>query len=263
MPVPRHHAWTALPAMLGALSLLGCPRPDAPPRHYTYAVLAAYPHDSQAFTQGLAIAGGVMYEGAGLYGKSSLRQVRIETGEVERRVDLAPAYFGEGIAVFGDRIFQLTWREHTAFVYDRDTFDRIATFNYPTEGWGITHDGLRLIMSDGTDTLYFRDPDTFAEIGRVEVRDGAQPVVRLNELEYLLGEVYANIWLTDRIARIDPETGRVTGWIDLTGLLPPGDRTGREDVLNGIAWDPDSDRLFVTGKLWPKLYEIALIETET
>jgi glutamine cyclotransferase len=260
--IPRKRAWTALPAMLGALWLLGCPRPDVPPRQYTYAVIAEYPHDPRAFTQGLVIADGVMYEGTGLHGRTSLRQVRLDTGEVERRVDLSANYFGEGITVFGDRIFQLTWREHTAFVYDRETFALIAAFDYPTEGWGITHDGVRLIMSDGTSTLYFRDPDTFEEIDRVEVRDGGRPVIRLNELEYILGEVYANVWLTDRIARINPETGRVAGWIDLTGLLPLEDRTGSEDVLNGIARDPGGDRLFVTGKFWPKLYEIELIEID-
>lgn len=226
---------------------------------YTYTVVNTYPHDPQAFTQGLIYVDGVLYEGTGLYGQSSLRRVDLETGSVLQRYDLPAQFFGEGITLAGDRIIQLTWQSNVGFVYDKDSFELLGEFQYPTEGWGITHDGARLIMSDGTANLYFRDPETFAEIGRVTVQDDSGPVVRLNELEYIDGEVYANIWQTDRIARIDPQTGRVTAWIDLTGLLSAEDRQEPVDVLNGIAYDAANDRLFVTGKLWPKLFEIELI----
>jgi glutaminyl-peptide cyclotransferase len=167
--------------------------------------------------------------------------------------------FGEGIAIYGDRIIQLTWQSHIGLVYDKTSFELLRTFSYPTEGWGLTHDGARLIMSDGTATLHFLDPETFVEVGQVEVYDVDGPVVRLNELEYIGGEIYANIWQTDRIVRIDPQTGQVLGWVDLSGLLSPEDRQQPVDVLNGIAYDPASDRLFVTGKLWPKLFEIELV----
>jgi len=227
---------------------------------YGYRVVAEYPHDPDAFTQGLVYRDGVLYEGTGLRGRSTLRRVDLETGTVERSVALDPVHFGEGIAVVGDRVYQLTWQTGTCFVYDRDTFAPLETFTYPTEGWGLATDGARLVMSDGTDQLFFRDPTTFAEVGRVAVRDGDEPVRNLNELEVVGGEVWANVWQTDRIARIDPTTGRVVGWIDLTGLLSAEDRQGREvDVLNGIAHDPATGRVFVTGKLWPKLFEIDIV----
>ena len=221
---------------------------------YSYRVLQTYPHDPTAFTQGLVYTDGMLYESTGIYGKSSLRRVDLETGQVLQRYDLPAPYFGEGIAVLSATIIQLTWRERVALVYDRETFSPTGTFSYTTEGWGLTYDGERLIMSDGSATLFFRDPATFTLTGQVQVRDGTTPVVRLNELEYIAGEVYANVWLTDRIARIDPATGRVTAWIDLTGLRPPG-----TDVLNGIAYDVVGRRLFVTGKYWPYLFEIALV----
>lgn len=258
----------ALPTLtpeVPALPTLIPPVASTPPAAiptYTYTVVNSYPHDPQAFTQGLIYVDGVLYEGTGLNGRSSLRRVHLETGEVQEIVDLDQQYFGEGIALFGDRIIQLTWQSNVAFVYDAQSFERLGEFAYPTEGWGLTHDDTQLIMSDGTANLYFRDPETFAEIGRVEVRDATGPVVRLNELEYINGEVYANVWQTDRIARIDPQTGRVTGWIDLTGLLSAADRTPDVDVLNGIAYDAANDRLFVTGKLWPRLFEIDLILVE-
>lgn len=234
-------------------------RPAEPPV-YSYRVINSYPHDPNAFTQGLVYLNGVLYEGTGRRGQSSLRRVSLETGTVLQQVNLPPELFGEGIAVFGNRIIQLTWQARQGFVYDKTSFERLARFTYPTEGWGITHDGRRLIMSDGTATLYFWDPDTLAEIGRVTVYDRGQPVTRLNELEYIQGEVFANVWQTDFIARIDPQTGRVTGWIDLTGLLSPEARNGRPvDVLNGIAYDAEHNRLFVTGKLWPRLFEIELV----
>ncbi len=232
----------------------GRPRPAAQSIPvYSYRVVQAYPHDAAAFTQGLVYTDGVLYEGTGLYGGSSLRRVDLESGTVLQQHDLPSQYFGEGIVVLSDTIVQLTWREHVAFVYRRETFSPTATFGYATEGWGLTDDGQRLIMSDGTSWLYFRDRETFSETGRIQVVGDQGPVVRLNELEYIAGEVYANVWLTDRIARIDPATGQVTAWIDLAGLRPPG-----ADVLNGIAHDADGDRLFVTGKLWPYLYEIEL-----
>lgn len=229
------------------------------PRPYTYRVINSYPHDHGAFTQGLVYERGFLYEGTGLYGRSTLREVVPETGQVTRIKMLESRYFGEGITIFGNRILQLTWVARTGFVYNKKTFERVRSFTYPSEGWGITHDGRRLIVSDGTPTLYFRDPDTFEEVGRVEVRDEKGPVTRLNELEYVEGEVYANVWESDLIARIDPESGRVVGWIDLTGLLPGQERLGPDAALNGIAYDRDGKRLFVTGKRWPKLFEIEVV----
>ena len=230
---------------------------------YGFKIINTYPHDPNAYIQGLVYENGFFYEGTGLKGRSTLRKVELETGKVLQLTNLLPELFGEGITIFGDRIIQLTWHAGIGFVYDQESFELLQLFNYPTEGWGITHDGERLIMSDGTANLYFWDPDSLAEIGRVEVFDNGQPVTWLNELEYINGEIFANVWQTDRIARIDPDTGRVVGWIDLTGLQSPEDRSQqRGAVLNGIAYDADNDRLFVTGKLWPKLYEIELIPTE-
>lgn len=226
---------------------------------FTYQVVDTYPHDPNAFTQGLIYVDGVLIEGTGRNGQSSLREVDLETGQVQRQVELPEQFFGEGITLLGDRLYQLTWQSQQGFVYDAETFQQLDTFTYPTEGWGLTHDGTRLIMSDGTSTLYFLDPQSLHETGRVTVRYGDQPVVRLNELEYIDGEVYANIWQTNAIVRIDPQTGQVVGVIDLTGLLSPADVTQPVDVLNGIAYDAANDRLFVTGKLWPKLFEIDLL----
>lgn len=224
---------------------------------YGYRVIAAYPHDPAAFTQGLVYYQGDFYEGTGLRGHSSLRKVGMETGRVLQYRALPDVYFGEGVTLFGDRLYQLTWQSHVGFIYDRASFDFLTSFKYPTEGWGLTHNGRELIMSDGTPTLHFLKPDTLQELRQVSVWDEHGPVWRLNELEYIDGEVYANVWQTDRIARIDPETGRVKAWIDLSGLLPPDDRPGA-NVLNGIAWDAEGGRLFVTGKLWPKLFQIEL-----
>ncbi len=230
---------------------------------YGFKIINTYPHDPNAYIQGLVYENGFFYEGTGLNGRSTLRKVEVETGKVLQLTNLLPELFGEGITIFGGRIIQLTWHAGIGFVYDQESFELLQLFNYPTEGWGITHDGERLIMSDGTANLYFWDPDSLAEIGRVEVFDNGQPVTWLNELEYINGEIFANVWQTDRIARIDPDTGRVVGWIDLTGLQSPEDRSQqRGAVLNGIAYDAENDRLFVTGKLWPKLYEIELIPTE-
>ncbi|MCW5967267.1 MAG: glutaminyl-peptide cyclotransferase [Blastocatellales bacterium] len=217
-----------------------------------------YPHDRQAFTQGLVYHDGFLYESTGLNGRSSLRKVELETGEVLKIVNLDNIYFGEGLALMDGKAFQLTWLSQIGFVYDRDTFERQGTFSYTGEGWGLTHDGRSLIMSDGSETIRFLDPSTFQVRRTLRVLVGNAPVQRLNELEYIDGEIWANIWLTDRIVRISPESGRVIAWVDLAGLLPLADRSPPVDVLNGIAWDAEGRRLFVTGKLWPKLFEILL-----
>lgn len=224
-----------------------------------YRIVNTYPHDPRAFTQGLVFADGVLYEGTGLRGQSSLRKVDLKTGTILQVRQLPVRFFGEGITIYGNRVIQLTWRARVGFVYHKQTFQLLDTFNYSTEGWGITHDGRSLIISDGTSTLYLLDPQTFREVGRLEVHTRDGPVSRLNELEYVQGEIYANVWKTDRIARISPQTGEVVGWINLEGLLEPEDRYRRIDVLNGIAYDVKNDRLFVTGKLWPKLFEIELV----
>ena len=226
---------------------------------YTYRVVNSYPHDREAYTQGLVFENGVLYESTGLYGHSSLRRVDLETGDVMDIHELPGHVFGEGITIYENKIIQLTWRANVGFVYDRDSFQLLQTFSYPTEGWGITHDGQRLIKSDGTSTLYLLDPKTYEEIGQIDVLDRGSPVVRLNELEYVHGDIYGNIWQTDNIAIIDPSTGQVAGWINLHGLLSEEDRQEEVDVLNGIAYDSENDRLFVTGKLWPRLFEIELI----
>jgi len=226
---------------------------------YTYRVVNTYPHDPGAFTQGLVYEDEILYEGTGLRGRSSLRRVDLKTGKILQFLALPEYYFGEGVAVLEDEIFQLTWILQMGFVYDKDSFGLQRVFTYPTEGWGLTHDGQRLIMSDGTPTLHFLDPETLVETGQLQVFYQGRPVWSLNELEYVQGEVYANIWQTDTIARINPKTGEVVGLIDLEGLLDPQDTTEPVDVLNGIAYDAERDRLFVTGKLWPKLFEIELV----
>jgi glutamine cyclotransferase len=223
-------------------------------------VINEYSHNSSAFTQGLVYDNGSLFEGTGLYGYSTLQRVDLETGLSLQLHALPDQYFGEGITVFDDRIIQLTWLSKQGFVYDTHSFDLLQNFTYPTEGWGITHDGSNLIMSDGTATLYFLDPETFERVDQVEVRD-VDPVFRLNELEYVQDAVYANIWREYRIAIIEPSSGQVTGWINLEGIQDSS-TLGPEDVLNGIAYDAEEERLFVTGKRWPKLYEIELIPVE-
>ncbi len=229
---------------------------------YTYRVLETYPHDPQAWTQGLVYREGVLYEGTGLRGRSSLRVVELETGEVLQLKPLPNAYFGEGIAILDEQVYQLTWQSNVGLIYELATFEQVGQFSYPTEGWGLTHDGAQLIMSDGTATLHFLDPADLSEVRQVTVHDASGPVFRLNELEYMYGEVWANVWMTDYVVRIDPQDGTVVGWIDLSGLLSPEDVTGQVDVLNGIAYDADGDRIFVTGKLWPKLFEIEVVPVE-
>ncbi len=229
---------------------------------YTYSIVNVYPHDPDAFTQGLIYHKGVLYESTGGYDKSSLRRVELETGKVLQQITLDKSYFGEGITLWQDRIIQLTWEERIGFVYNRENFKKLRDFTYDTAGWGITYDGQRLIMSDGTNRLHFLAPHTFNEIGSIQVRDRETPVEKLNELEYVNGEIFANVLPTDCIARISPATGRVLGWIDLSGILELESELGEGDLpgeLNGIAYDAQGNRLFVTGKCWPKLFEIKLV----
>jgi glutaminyl-peptide cyclotransferase len=226
---------------------------------YGYQVVRAYPHDPGAFTEGLFYLNGALYESTGLEGRSSIRKVTLATGKVLRQRAIDGKYFGEGIVAWKAKLVELTWQSHVGFTYDLATFAPRAQFHYPGEGWALTQDGQRLIMSDGTEQLRFLDPETLAETGRITVTADGQPIVNLNELEYVKGEVLANIWQTATIARIDPKTGKVLGWIDLSGLVRAEAAKGRPiDVLNGIAYDATHDRLFVTGKLWPDLYEIKL-----
>jgi len=229
---------------------------------YGYRVIHVYPHDRGAFTQGLIWRDGYLYEGTGLHGESSLRKVRLETGRVVERRLLGRQYFGEGITEWNGRLLQLTWQSNLGFIYDRSSLKVRGTFRYPGEGWGLTHDRKQLIMSDGTATLRFLDPESFRETGRLNVQSGGRPLADLNELEFVQGEIYANLYRTDLIVKISPQTGNVTGWIDLGGLLPVADRRIPVDVLNGIAYDARGDRFFVTGKLWPKLFEIKLFRWE-
>lgn len=225
-----------------------------------YKVVKTYPHDTRAFTQGLFFNDGFLFEGTGLEGRSSIRKLDLDTGRVLQEVALPPEVFGEGITQWGDRLIGLTWRDQTAYVLDLKSFKLWRKFSYPGEGWGLTHNGRELVMSDGTAELRFLDPLTFKELRRLKVTADGQPVTQLNELEWVEGEIYANVWQTDRIARIDARTGRVTAWIDLAGILPDDQRLNADAVLNGIAYDPKTKRLFVTGKLWPKLFEIKLVK---
>ncbi len=224
-----------------------------------YEVVQVYPHDPKAFTQGLIYVDGHLYESTGLNGRSSVRMVDLATGRVLQKYDLPAEYFGEGLTEWGSNLIQLTWQAHKGFVYDRFSLSLQRTFSYKGEGWGLTHDATQLIMSDGTSYLRFLDPKTFRETGRVRVTDEAgHGVESLNELEYIHGEIYANIWETDRVARISPRTGKVLGWIDLSGILDKRETNDPGAVLNGIAYDASAGRMFVTGKLWPKLFEIKL-----
>lgn len=243
---------------LAALSLGGAVPSKTTPV-YGYRVIRVYPHDPEAFTQGLEYRGGFLYEGTGLNGRSTLRKVALQSGKVLQEIRLEARYFGEGITLFDQRVFELTWRSHLGFVYDRATFRLLRTFDYPGEGWGLTNDGHQIFMSDGTSEIRVWNPATLRETRRIAVHDGSTPIPALNELEFVRGEIYANVWQTDRIARISPKDGRVLGWIDLSGLLAASDSVSGADVLNGIAWDSLGDRLFVTGKLWPKLFEIQLV----
>lgn len=228
------------------------------PVYYTYTIVSTFPHDTNAFTEGLTYADNFLYESTGINGNSSLRRVDLTTGTVEQKATLPDQYFGEGITIVGDKIIQLTWQSHIGFIYDKTTFALLGNFSFSTEGWGLTYDGNHLIMSDGTDNLYFLDPATFQRTGQVAVHDGNTTVVNVNELEYINGDIYANIWQTNTIAIINPQNGQVKGWIDLIGL-PSENNSDPNAVLNGIAYDQNNHRLFVTGKDWLSLYQIEIV----
>jgi glutaminyl-peptide cyclotransferase len=225
---------------------------------YSYEVVHVYPHDPEAFTQGLTFRDGKLLESTGQEGRSSLRSVDLDSGQVLKKVDVAPQYFAEGITVMNGKVYQLTWQHHIGFIYNYQTFERIGQFSYEGEGWGLTNDGRSLILSDGSNRLRFLDPDTFRVTRTIAVTDAGKPVNQLNELEYIQGEIFANIWHDQRIVSINPQTGAVTSWIDCSGLISQGETPDQEAVLNGIAFDQNSGRLFVTGKLWPKLFEIKI-----
>ena len=233
---------------------------DAVPKRYGFRVVHSYPHDREAFTQGLFYYNGLLYEGTGQEAGSSLREVELETGRVRRQLNLSPSLFGEGITLFKDRIYQVTWTNKVGFVYDRSTFEQINRIYYQTEGWGLATVNDQIVMSDGTNVLYFYEPEMFTVKSRIEVYDNENPVDSLNELEYINGEIWANIWMTDHIARIDPATGKVLGYVNLKGLLNDPETDTSVQVLNGIAYDPAGNRIFVTGKNWPKLFEIKITE---
>lgn len=223
-----------------------------------YQILESYEHDSQAFTQGLEIYKSHLYEGTGLYGRSSLRKVELESGQVLEKINLDKKYFGEGITILNDKIYQLSWKENTAFVYDLD-FNLIKSFNYQGEGWGLANDNQHLIMSNGSEYIFFRDPETFELIKKIEVKNGDQKIKNINELEYHAGFIYANIWQTDYIIKINAKTGKVAAYLDLKGILKTNYK-GKIDVLNGIAYDPENNNFLITGKLWPKIYRIKIPE---
>jgi glutaminyl-peptide cyclotransferase len=255
MPMIRWFASTI------ALVALGMTPAQAAIPVYGYRVVHTYPHDTSAYTEGLFYKGGFLYESTGEAGQSTVRKVVLQTGKVVQRHEVPSQYFGEGIVDWRDRLVQLTWKSQTGFVYDLASFKPLHNFTYPGEGWALTRDQAHLYMSDGSPVLRILDPDTLATVGSIMVTADGAPVANLNELEWVKGEIYANVWQTNRIARIDPATGHVVGWIDLSGLLdtepPPG---AIDDVLNGIAYDAKQDRLFVTGKHWPKLFEIRLVK---
>jgi glutaminyl-peptide cyclotransferase len=229
---------------------------DARAQQVSYEVVSSYPHDPTSFTQGLLWHDGGLYEGTGLKGESKLRRLEFPSGRVLKEINLPSEFFGEGIALVDSRLIQLTWQSHKGFVYDLDTFRKLQEFAYDTEGWGLTCDGKNLILSDGSSSLFYLDPQTFKPIRKLAVTMNGKPLTELNELEFIEGEIWANVWQTDLIVRIDPSTGRVTSFLNLKGILAPSDKTGREDVLNGIAYDAEHKRIFVTGKLWPRIFEI-------
>lgn len=234
-------------------------RSNGTPVHYTCTIVNTYPHDPKAFTQGLIYSDGRLFESTGLYYQSSLREVELETGNVVRSHLLPGFNFGEGLTRWRGHLLQLTWQSHFGFVYDVHSFEQVNTFKYRGEGWGLTHNGTSLILSDGTPRLRFLDPSTFAVTRHLDVHDGATPIDKLNELEFVRGLIYANIWYMDSIAMISPDTGKVVGWIDLSSLRQALAPYQGAEALNGIAYDHENHRLFVTGKLWPKLFEIKLV----
>ncbi len=226
----------------------------------SYQVVRTFPHSIESYTEGFFYLDGLFYEGTGLNGRSAILVTRPETGEIVQRLDLSGRYFGEGIVDFGPNLYEWTWQSHVGFVYDRFSLRPIRQFEYTGDGWGMTRDAREIITSDGTDTLRFRDPATFRVTRQIVVTDGRKRVDQLNELEYVKGEILANVWHTDLVARISPKDGHITGWIDLKGLLPEEQKLNAESVLNGIAYDAAHDRLFVTGKQWPRIFEIKLVE---
>lgn len=232
------------------------PPPTAPVAKYGYQIVNMFPHDSNAFTQGLILSDGKLLESTGQEGRSSLRRVELETGKVLNKVDVPVPYFAEGIALLNGKIYQLTWQNEVGFIYDAQSFERVGQFKYSREGWGLATDGKSLILSDGSSRIRFLDPTDFHVTKTINVVDGQTPVRELNELEFVQGEIYANVWHDNRIATIDPNSGRVTAWIDLNGLMPEGELQDPEAVLNGIAYDQANDKLYVTGKLWPRIFEI-------
>jgi glutaminyl-peptide cyclotransferase len=242
--------------VVAAPKVVSTAAPSVRARQLSYRVLKSFPHDANAFTQGLLWHDGGLYESTGLHGRSSLRRVEFPSGRVLKKVDVAPEFFAEGLALAGDRLYQLTWQSKVGFIYDRKTLRRVGSFSYPTEGWGLTFDGKNLILSDGSATLYFYEPNDFKLIRTVRVMMDGEPVSNLNELEWIEGKIWANVWQSDLVVMIEPQSGAVTGTLDLTGLLPVSQRKGSEDVLNGIAYDAKTGRIFVTGKLWPKIFQI-------
>lgn len=229
---------------------------------YGYKIVNTFPHNTESFTQGLIMDDGVLYESTGLNGQSAIKIVDLKTGEVIKSRSMQDKFFGEGMTIVDNKIYQLTWRSKTGFVYDKESLEILRTFSYKTQGWGITYDGKYLIISDGSDTLYLMDPNSFVVVGKLQVYDKKAEVSNLNELEYINDKIYANIWGKDLIAIIDPKTGYVDSWIDLTGILSKEDRKGKEDVLNGIAYNSKNKTLLVTGKFWPKIFEIEIVEKD-
>ncbi len=261
---PRRRVWLVAGglAVAAAVALAAAfAMRSSPPPVYRCQVLAEYPHSADAFTQGLVYEDGVLYEGTGGYGASWLRRVELKTGKVIQQVALEEKFFGEGITIVGDEIYQLTWRSRVGFVYDKTTFRKLREFTYTGEGWGLTYDGQHLILSDGTETLRFFEPRTFQEARRLQVTSAGQRLRQLNELEYADGFIYANIWYSEYIVKISPQTGEVVAWFDLRRLIPREVRRNREAVLNGIAYDPRSGQFFVTGKNWPRLFAVRLAES--
>jgi len=260
LTLSRAHWLVAAVVLAGTVGLSVCAqlRPASGPAQYRARIVAVYPHDPDAFTQGLTVYDGQLYESTGQYGHSSLRRVDLESGEILQSATLNFTYFGEGMAAVDDRLYQLTWKSQTGFIYDRESFEQLGSWRYRGEGWGLTYDGTHLIVSDGSAVLSFYEPGTGEPVRTIEVRDSGMPVERLNELEYVNGEIWANIWYEDRVARISPDSGDVLAWVDLSDLVPRN-RRNPDAVLNGIAYDAAEDRLFVTGKNWPRLFEIELV----
>jgi glutamine cyclotransferase len=250
--------WIALPVVgVLVLAFVSMAMPgDEPIAVQQVKVVAAYPHDPDAFTQGLVVEGNVLFEGTGHYGQSTLRRVDLQTGQVEKSVRLPAEFFGEGITILGEQLFQLTWKEQTCLVYDKHTLQQLGAHRYYEQGWGLANDGQHLYLSDGTSTIRVLDPHSFKQLRRIRVKQGRRLIDKLNELEFVKGELYANVWYSDHIARIDPADGSVLGWIDCSQVYPAARRPNREHVLNGIAYDQESGKLFVTGKNWPQLFEI-------